>query len=67
MNILTQTADTLSLVLEPGEARSLLEGLREGQSMLGEPAETLSKLLTAAGVLVPEPAGPERTEYMPPQ
>ncbi len=67
MNILNQTTDTLSLVLESDEARSLLAGLRAGQAMLGEPAETLSKLLTAAGVLVPEPAAQVRTEYMPPQ
>ncbi|MDA8420933.1 MAG: hypothetical protein M0039_06715 [Pseudomonadota bacterium] len=66
MNIDSWTADSLELVLEPQEARRLVEALAARAGVLGAPAAALLAALTGAGVQPPEPAGHIRTEYMPP-
>jgi len=66
MNIQNQTADILTLVLEPKEAQYLLEGLHDRLDLLGESAQKLSKLLMEAGVHAPDQPDHIRTEYMPP-
>ncbi len=66
MNIENQTAEVLSVILEPEEAQRLVEGLSEHLDLLGQPGEKLLNLLVGAGVRAPEPTGHIRTEYMPP-
>ncbi|MHB8427589.1 MAG: hypothetical protein ACYDB8_04330 [Acidiferrobacterales bacterium] len=66
MNIEKQTADSLSVIMDPEEAQHLVEGLSEHLALLGQPADKLLKLLVDAGVRTPDPAGHIRTEYMPP-
>ncbi|MHB8258125.1 MAG: hypothetical protein ACYDHY_10770 [Acidiferrobacterales bacterium] len=66
MNIANQTAESLSVILDPEEAQHLVEGLSEHLPLLGQPAEKLLNLLVGAGVRAPQPAGHVRTEYMPP-
>ena len=66
MNIMNQTAESLSVILDPEEAQRLVEGLSEHLTLLGQPAEKLLNLLAGAGVRAPQPEEHVRTEYMPP-
>lgn len=67
MIIQNQTADTLTLVLEPREAEYLLQGLHDRLDLLGEEARRLTTALIDVGVQKPKHPDHIRTEYMPPQ
>lgn len=65
MNIEQKDRESVTLVLQPEEARRLLAGVREHAHALGAAGKELERELSAIGV-TPAPQAPQREEYMPP-
>ncbi len=65
MNIEHQDGQSVTLVLQPEEARRLLAGVRAHADALGAVGKELERELSALGVTPPPPA-PIREQYMPP-
>jgi hypothetical protein len=65
MNIERKDRESVTLLLQPEEARRLLAGLRAHKDVLGARGAELERELTELGVTPPPPA-PVREEYMPP-